>query len=87
MSDDERCSDSELLALARDPNPRVRSAAAELVALRRMRRLDSRRAEQIKRMRWAVENAIAKIETFFALAKQWESEEMPRPPDAGAEGT
>ena len=72
----ERCTDDDLRAVeSSNPDPRARSAAGELLAIRAERRRDSRRAEQVKKLRWAVENAITKIESAPALLQQWEDEE------------
>ena len=43
----------------------VSDIAAELLRLRRFHRGDSRRALQVRRMRWAVENMIIKVEHWF----------------------
>lgn len=68
----ERCTDDDLRAVvASNPDPRARSAAEELLAIRGERRRDSRRAEQVKRLRWVQENALTKLE---ALTKRWETE-------------
>lgn len=74
----ERCSDDDLRAVeSGNPDPRARSAAAELLVIRSERRRDSRRAEQIKKVRWAVENAITKIEQVPDLLRRWQDEDKP----------
>lgn len=73
----ERCTDDDLRAVMSDnPDPRAKLAAEELLAIRSDRRRDSRRGEQVKKLRWTVENFVTKLEAFTALAKQWEAEGM-----------
>lgn len=84
MSDDSRCTDDELRAIVeRTHDPLVRSAVAELLAIRSERRRDSRRAEQIRRMRWVTENQLTKLEV---LAKNWGEEEMAKSEEPEVEG-
>jgi len=71
-----RATDDDLRAVIEgNPDPRARLAAEELLELRSARRRDSRRAEQVRRLRWTIENSIMKIEEFMDVAKQWEAEE------------
>jgi len=79
----ERCTDDELREIASNNlDQRVRSAATELLTIRTARRHDSRRAEQIKKLRWVIENAITKIEATPELLRKWETDDntvaMPR---------
>ncbi len=84
---EERCTDDELRGLAvisgcGDTNTDriAKLAAQELLAIRAERRRDSRRAEQLKRIRWVVENQLTKIEE---LTKRWGDEQLAvAPPEA-----
>lgn len=70
----ERCTDDDLRAVvASNPDPRARTAAAELLAIRAERRADSRRAQQLKRVRWVAENLLTKVE---GLGERWGAEGM-----------
>lgn len=58
-------SDQMLISIARGFSPDLETAqlmADELVARRRWARRDSRRAEQVRRMRWTVESLLRKVE-------------------------
>lgn len=74
MTDESRVSDERLSEIANgakletttETGYMIVSMAVELIRARRVGRQDSRRAEQIKKLRWAVENTLGKIE---ALAK------------------
>jgi hypothetical protein len=44
------------------PREHIRLMAAELLGRRKIARRDSRRAQQIKKLRWLVESLLAKIE-------------------------
>ena len=45
----------------------LRALADEVIRNRRAMRKDSRRAEQVKKCRWVMENALAKIEALELL--------------------
>ncbi len=78
MSDESRCTDDDLRAVAAlNDSQTARAAAAELLAIRAERRRDSRRAEQVRKLRWAVENAIAKIEEAPEMLRRWQDEDKP----------
>lgn len=61
--------DESLVSISRgDFYPDAKSVsemADEVLRLRRMLRGDSRRAQQVRRLRWAMENAIVKVENLF----------------------
>lgn len=71
-----RATDEELADIARDGTLAIlggnddhrrgglKDIAAELIRLRRIVRGDSRRAEQLKKLRWSAETLIAKIEKY-----------------------
>lgn len=65
----ENLKDETLVSIARGdffPEAKVVSDMAdEILRLRRMCRGDSRRAQQVRRLRWAVENALVKVENLF----------------------
>lgn len=76
---DRRCTDDELAWLSQSSSePTARLAAAEVILIRAERRRDSRRGEQVRKVRWAVENSIEKIEALLELAKKWEAEGAPK---------
>jgi hypothetical protein len=71
---EDRATDDQLTSIAngtRIPNTHdgeklVESMAVELIQTRRRNRADNRRAEQIKKLRWAAENTLSKIESLAA---------------------
>lgn len=71
-TDEERVPDATLIDLARrsaideagEIGETIPAMAAELLRRRRIMRGDSRRAEQIRRMRWVLENMLVKIEAL-----------------------
>jgi hypothetical protein len=78
MSDENRASDEQLIEIARGaplPNTTptlnlIQSIAAELLHHRRRARADSRRAEQVKKLRWSVENTLTKVEHLSRVDAQ-----------------
>lgn len=69
-TDEERCTDAELIEAARGESKpewmtiQMQVIATELLRRRRIMRGDSRRAEQIRRMRWVLENMLVKVEAL-----------------------
>ena len=59
--------DEQVIALVKDGTTIEQALADEVWRNRRAMRRDSRRAEQIKKVRWLMENALAKIEAFELL--------------------
>lgn len=67
MDDQHRVTDEQLVEIARRGGATaamVGDIAVELLAARKRSRADSRRAEQIRKLRWAAENTLAKIESL-----------------------
>lgn len=70
----DRATDDQLAAIARGQpiaNTQanlalIESMAVEIIQTRRRNRADSRSAEQIKKLRWAAENTLGKIEALAA---------------------
>ena len=63
-----KLTDEQVLQLAQHGNAYEQVLADEVIRNRRAMRKDSRRAEQIKKARWLMENALAKIEALELLA-------------------
>jgi len=73
-------SDEQLIAIARgelDPIPEFcKSMADQLLKHRRRLRHDSRRAEQIKKLRWGIEHILSKMEHLTIAVRAEEKEEQ-----------
>lgn len=69
MGEHRLVADDELNALAREGPEVVRDIAFELVRARRTLRQDSRRAEQLRKLRWSIESVHAKVEKLAEREK------------------